>query len=181
MKKQPGVLPFLISLFIIGGLYEPALRFLRYLTRRPFRGLESFTNLPSDQLLMLAVFLFGCILFVSSIVKMIRSAPAGKAASKGTARPRGTSPDLTRKSPEVLTRKSSPARPAAVKHHPTIRLHAPDQPEAEEAIHCAHLTGRAKYLEQLDSFLKTGLIDREEYRVLRERYMSLDIPDDYHG
>ena len=35
-------------------------------------------------------------------------------------------------------------------------------------------------MEQLDSFLKTGLIDREEYRVLKERYMSLDIPDDYH-
>ena len=167
MKKQPGVLPFLISLFIIGGLYEPVLRFLRYLVHRPFMGLETFTRLPKDQLLMLAVFLFGCILFVSSIVKMIRSAPAGKAASKGAARPRGTARPVS-------------SRPAAVKHHPTIRLHAPDQPEAEEAIHCAHLTGRAKYLEQLDSFLSTGLIDREEYRVLKNRYMSLDIPDDYH-
>ena len=167
MKKQPGVLPFLISLFIIGGLYEPVLRFLRYLVHRPFMGLETFTRLPKDQLLMLAVFLFGCILFVSSIVKMIRSAPAGKAASKGTARTRGTARPVS-------------SRPAAVKHHPTIRLHAPDQPEAEEAIHCAHLTGRAKYMEQLDSFLSTGLIDREEYRVLKNRYMSLDIPDDYH-
>jgi len=173
MKKQPGVLPFLISLFIIGGLYEPVLRFLRYLVRRPFMGLETFTRLPKDQLLMLAVFLFGCILFVSSIVKMIRSAPAGKAASKGTARTQQA----------VRTRETArpvSSRPAAVKHHPTIRLHAPDQPEAEEAIHCAHLTGRAKYLEQLDSFLSTGLIDREEYRVLKNRYMSLDIPDDYH-
>ena len=173
MKKQPGVLPFLISLFIIGGLYEPVLRFLRYLVHRPFMGLETFTRLPKDQLLMLAVFLFGCILFVSSIVKMIRSAPAGKAASKGATRPqqavrtRGTTRPVS-------------SRPAAVKHHPTIRLHAPDQPEAEEAIHCAHLTGRAKYMEQLDSFLSTGLIDREEYRVLKNRYMSLDIPDDYH-
>ena len=167
MKKQQGVVPFLISLFIIGGLYEPVLRFLRYLMHRPFMGLESFTRLPKDQLLMLAVFLFGCILFVSSIVKMIRSAPAGKAASKGAARPRGTARPVS-------------SRPAAVKHHPTIRLHAPDQPEAEEAIHCAHLTGRAKYMEQLDSFLRTGLIDREEYRVLKNRYMSLDIPDDYH-
>lgn len=173
MKKQPGVLPFLISLFIIGGLYEPVLRFLRYLVHRPFMGLETFTRLPKDQLLMLAVFLFGCILFVGSIVKMIRSAPAGKAASKGTARTQQA----------VRTRETArpvSSRPAAVKHHPTIRLHAPDQPEAEEAIHCAHLTGRAKYLEQLDSFLSTGLIDREEYRVLKNRYMSLDIPDDYH-
>ena len=174
MKKQPGVLPFLISLFIIGGLYEQVLRFLRYLIHRPFMGLESFTRLPKDQLLMLAVFLFGCILFVSSIVKMIRSAPAAKAASRGTAQAREASPAQTRKSAPTQ------ARPAAVKHHPSIRLHAPDQPEAEEAIHCAHLTGRAKYMEQLDSFLRTGLIDREEYRVLKNRYMSLDIPDDYH-
>ena len=173
MKKQPGVLPFLISLFIIGGLYEPVLRFLRYLMHRPFVGLESFTRLPKDQLLMLAVFLFGCILFVSSIVKMIRSAPAGKATSQ-----RSTQTQQAARTRE--TARQAPARPAAVKHHPTIRLHAPDQPEAEEAIHCAHLTGRAKYLEQLDSFLRTGLIDREEYRVLKNRYMSLDIPDDYH-
>ena len=173
MKKQPGVVPFLISLFIIGGLYEPALRFLRWLMHRPFMGLETFTRLPKDQLLMLAVFLFGCILFVSSIVKMIRSAPAAKAAAKGAARPQQA----------VRTRETArpaPARSAAVKPRPSIRLHAPDQPEAEEAIHCAHLTGRAKYLEQLDSFLRTGLIDREEYRVLKNRYMSLDIPDDYH-
>ena len=168
-KKQPGVVPFLISLFLLGGLYEPALRFLRYLSRRPFLGLDTFRRLPMDQLLTLAVFLLGCVLFVVSIVRMIRSAPAAKAASGGAARPAASArPAANRKSP------------AAVKHHPTIRLHAPDQPEAEEAIHCAHLTGRAKYMEQLDSFLRTGLIDREEYRVLKERYMRLDIPDDYH-
>lgn len=168
-KKQPGVVPFLISLFLIGGLYEPALRFLRYLSRRPFMGLDTFRRLPMDQLLTLAVFLLGCVLFVVSIVRMIRSAPAAKAASGGAARPAASSrPAANRKSP------------AGVKPHPSIRLHVPDQTEAEEAIHCAHLTGRAKYMEQLDSFLRTGLIDREEYRVLKERYMRLDIPDDYH-
>ena len=168
-KKQPGVVPFLISLFLIGGLYEPALRFLRYLSHRPFMGLDTFRRLPMDQLLTLAVFLLGCVLFVVSIVRMIRSAPAAKAASGGAARPAASArPAANRKSP------------AGVKPHPSIRLHAPDQPEAEEAIHCAHLTGRAKYMEQLDSFLRTGLIDREEYRVLKERYMRLDIPDDYH-
>ena len=122
MKKQQGVVPFLISLFIIGGLYEPVLRFLRYLMHRPFMGLESFTRLPEGQLLMLAVFLFGCILFISSIVKMIRSAPAAKAAVKGPARPQQAV--RTRETARPAT-----ARPAAVKSHPSIRLHAPDQPE----------------------------------------------------
>ena len=51
----------------------------------------------------------------------------------------------------------------------------------DEAIHCAHLTGREKYLEQINSFLKNGLIDRAEYNALRERYSKLNIPDDYHG
>lgn len=55
-----------------------------------------------------------------------------------------------------------------------------DHTEADEAIHCAHLRGKEKYLEQIDGFLRTGLIGREEYRILKERYSKLDIPDDYH-
>ena len=51
----------------------------------------------------------------------------------------------------------------------------------EEAINCAHSTGREKYLEQIDGYLKTGLIDRAEYNALKARYERLNIPDDYHG
>ena len=51
----------------------------------------------------------------------------------------------------------------------------------EEAINCSHSTGRTKYLEQIDGFLRTGLIDRAEYNVLKARYERLNIPDDYHG
>ena len=52
--------------------------------------------------------------------------------------------------------------------------------EQEEAIHCAHVRGKQKYIEQLDSYLKNGIIDKAEYRVLRERYEKLELPDDYH-
>ena len=162
MKNRQGVLPFLISLFLIGGTYEQALRILRYLLRRPFRGLDTFTRIPSEQYLVLVFFLIGCIFFISSIVKMLRAAPSGKA----------------------------PARPAPPKHAPRpaaqtrpqvrAKARAHRDTEAEEAIHCAHLTGRAKYLEQIDNYLKTGLIDKDEYRVLKNRYMNLDIPDEYH-
>ena len=31
---------------------------------------------------------------------------------------------------------------------------------------------------QLDSFLKNGIIDRDEYKFMRERYAQMDIPDD---
>ena len=51
----------------------------------------------------------------------------------------------------------------------------------EEAINCSHSTGRTKYLEQIDGYLKNGLIDRSEYNSLKARYEKLDIPDDYHG
>ena len=53
-------------------------------------------------------------------------------------------------------------------------------PEREEAISCAHHTGKEKYIGQLDSYLKAGLIDKAEYRALKERYSKLDIPEDYH-
>ena len=52
--------------------------------------------------------------------------------------------------------------------------------KTEEALHCEHLNGKDKYLEQIDGYLRTGLIDRNEYRVLKERYARIDIPDDYH-
>lgn len=52
--------------------------------------------------------------------------------------------------------------------------------ETEEAIHCTHSRGKQKYLEQIDSFLSNGIIDKDEYRVLRERYENLDLPDDFH-
>ncbi len=52
--------------------------------------------------------------------------------------------------------------------------------ETEEALRCEHKRGKEKYLEQIDGYLKTGLIDRTEYKILRERYSKLNIPDDYH-
>ena len=52
--------------------------------------------------------------------------------------------------------------------------------EAEEAVRCHHSSGKQKYIEQLDGYLSAGLIDRDEYRVLKERYEKLDLPDDYH-
>ncbi|MBQ9662506.1 MAG: hypothetical protein IJV40_05080 [Oscillospiraceae bacterium] len=50
----------------------------------------------------------------------------------------------------------------------------------EEPLTCEHVRGREKYLEQIDGYLRTGLIDRDEYKVLKERYMRIDIPEDYH-
>ena len=53
-------------------------------------------------------------------------------------------------------------------------------PGTEEAVHCAHSRGREKYLEQIEGFLANGIIDKAEYRLMKERYSRLNIEDDYH-
>ena len=52
--------------------------------------------------------------------------------------------------------------------------------KTEAAISCEHSRGMEKYLEQINGFLASGLIDRAEYNVLRERYKKLNVPRDYH-
>lgn len=73
--------------------------------------------------------------------------------------------------------KAAPARSAA---RPAVRSGPRAAERAEEAVHCHHSTGKQKYLEQLDTFLANGIIDKAEYRLLKERYSKLDIEDDYH-
>ena len=64
---------------------------------------------------------------------------------------------------------------------PTPRVFQhPDDPEVEEAVRCQHATGKEKYIQQLDSYLKAGLIDKAEYKLMKERYQKLEIPEDYH-
>ena len=50
----------------------------------------------------------------------------------------------------------------------------------EQAVKCTHPSGRDKYFAQLDNFLANGLIDKSEYRVLKERYEKISIPDNMH-
>ena len=47
---------------------------------------------------------------------------------------------------------------------PEIHLHS----DGSECVNT--LRGRERYYAQLDSFLKNGIIDKEEYKVLRSRY-----------
>lgn len=51
---------------------------------------------------------------------------------------------------------------------------------SEQAVGCQHAAGREKYLRQLDEHLKSGLIDKAEYKLLRERYLRMDIDEDVH-
>ncbi|MBO5497286.1 MAG: hypothetical protein J5967_07760 [Oscillospiraceae bacterium] len=47
----------------------------------------------------------------------------------------------------------------------------------EKAVGSRYPAGREKYLRQLDDHLRNGLIDKAEYKLLRERYLRMDIGD----
>lgn len=104
---------------------------------------------------------------VVAVVVMLSKAKGKSADQKpGTAK---QSVSLHRPFPQPTAVKSR--RPAAVLQH---------KDETEEVISCGHKSGKEKYLEQVEGFYKNGLIDREEYKILRAKYEKLDIPEDYH-
>lgn len=71
--------------------------------------------------------------------------------------------------------KAGASRPTSARRTPERGVE-----HAEQAVHCAHSTGKQKYLDQLDSFLASGIIDKAEYKLMKERYSKLEIEDDYH-
>ena len=102
--------------------------------------------------------------FITFIVVALSKARAGKSGEK-----KQSAVELHRPFPQPTAVKSR--QPARVLRHAD---------EAEEVVTCAHHTGREKYLEQVEGFYKNGLIDRAEYKILREKYENMDIPEDYH-
>ena len=160
MKRQgAGFVPFVLALMAASWLWEEcgdAVEFLFVSTPFNMWKFERLLRTRPQQVVMMAALLVVCVIAVMMFIRML-----------GGGRKRASVSDAP---------KRTPVRDAPVRRAPAKR----NMPEAEEAIHCAHLTGRAKYLEQIDNYLKTGLIDRNEYRVLKERYMKLDIQDDYH-
>lgn len=88
-------------------------------------------------------------------------------------------------------KKSSAAQPvyrqpnaAAARQKATQPQRTPGRPVkvggAEQPVRCDHSRGREKYLEQIEGYLKNGIIDKAEYRILYDRYSRLELPEDYH-
>ena len=102
--------------------------------------------------------------FITFVVVVVSKAKANKGGEK-----KQTAVPLNRPFPQPTAMKNR--RPAAILQH---------KDEAEEAISCGHRSGKEKYLEQVEGFYKNGLIDREEYKILRAKYEKLEIPEDYH-
>ena len=49
--------------------------------------------------------------------------------------------------------------------------------ESEEALHCTCAHGKQRYLDQAAMFYKNGLIDKDEYKAMCERYNKLELPE----
>ena len=149
-KKKQSPLGIVIALLLIGVSLA--------------RGLDD-----ADDFLEILPFLLMALVFVVIFVAL--TAAAKKMAQKQPPQGAGQKPsvELHRPFPEPQNRRT-----------PAIFAHKGETAAAEDAIHCAHSRGKEKYLEQIDGYLKNGIIDREEYKLLKKRYESLEIPEDYH-
>ena len=122
-------------------------------------------NFDEDKLPVFFFAVAALIVFVL-ITSIASRAKAGKTDTK-----KQTSVELNRPFPQ----------PTAVKtKQPSPIFRHRDEQEAEEAVRCAHARGKEKYFEQIEGFYRNGLIDRAEYKALREKYEKLDLPEDYH-
>lgn len=117
------------------------------------------------------------------IIAVLILAALVKASVKNTARRGGktTGKPIGKNGERMAQAQDAPFRPAPPKGAPQRsaapprRSMPPDMPDAACVVcdntgedHFAH--DKAQRIAQLDDFLKNGIIDKAEYRTLRERY-----------
>ncbi len=118
------------------------------------------------------------------IIAVLIVAALIKASVKNTARwggrttgkPIGKNGERMAQAQDVSFRPASPRQDAPQRSVPPRRsMPPPDMPDAACVVcdntgedHFAH--DKAQRIAQLDDFLKNGIIDKAEYRTLRERY-----------
>lgn len=117
------------------------------------------------------------------IIAVLIVAALIKASVKNTARwggrttgkPIGKNGERMAQAQDVSFRPASPRQDAPQRSVPPRRSMPPDMPDAACVVcdntgedHFAH--DKAQRIAQLDTFLKNGIIDKAEYRTLRERY-----------
>ena len=118
------------------------------------------------------------------IIAVLIVAALVKASVKNTARRGGktTGKPIGKNSERMAQAQDAPFRPASPRQDapqrsvpPRRSMPPPDMPDAACVVcdntgedHFAH--DKAQRIAQLDDFLKNGIIDKAEYRTLRERY-----------
>ncbi len=105
---------------------------------------------------------------------LLKGKKSGKKQQNAQQSTQATRPAAQRQTPSVQMHRPAPAmnRAPAAANHAHRDFSAPEAP----CIVCEN-TGedhfqrdKARRLKQLDDWLKIGLIDRDEYRVLKDRY-----------
>ncbi len=107
-----------------------------------------------------------------AIIKKLKDRKTGSQAGKGAAQVQTTA---QRRTPSVELHRPAPSmqrRTPSVAHSAQRDFSAPDAP----CIVCEQIgedhfqRDKARRIAQLDIWLKNGIIGREEYRVLKDRY-----------
>lgn len=115
------------------------------------------------------------VLIVAALVKASVKNTARR-GGKTTGKPIGKNGERMAQAQEAPFRPASPRQDAPQRSVPPQRsMPPPDMPDAACVVcdntgedHFAH--DKAQRIAQLDDFLKNGIIDKAEYRTLRERY-----------
>ena len=111
------------------------------------------------------------------IIAVLILAALVKASVKNTARRGGktTGKPIGKNGERMAQAQDAPFRPASPRQDAPRSMPPPDMPDAACVVcdntgedHFAH--DKAQRIAQLDTFLKNGIIDKAEYRTLRERY-----------
>ena len=72
----------------------------------------------------------------------------------------------------VIYRSSSPQVPGLNKPRPQKKTRT--SASGDETHHYERKTGKERYMSQLDGYLESGLLTREEYQALKKRYEHMD-------
>ena len=115
------------------------------------------------------------VLIVAALVKASVKNTARR-GGKTTGKPIGKNGERMAQAQDAPFRPASPRQDAPQRSVPPQRsMPPPDMPDAACVVcdntgedHFAH--DKAQRIAQLDTFLKNGIIDKAEYRTLRERY-----------
>ena len=115
------------------------------------------------------------VLIVAALVKASVKNTARR-GGKTTGKPIGKNGERMAQAQDAPFRPASPRQDAPQRSVPPQRpMPPPDMPDAACVVcdntgedHFAH--DKAQRIAQLDDFLKNGIIDKAEYRTLRERY-----------
>ena len=121
-----------------------------------------------------SLFIIALLIVVALVKASVKN--TARRGGKTTGKPIGKNGERMAQAQDAPFRPASPRQDAPQRSVPPQRsMPPPDMPDAACVVcdntgedHFAH--DKAQRIAQLDDFLKNGIIDKAEYRTLRERY-----------